>query len=105
VLPCVPQLRTSPPYRGGIRRCHVAPALPPRDESSGAPMHPTAPSGLWTIRIKKGLAALGTQLGSHVSKTRARVTEAPVRRVDMPLQFDSTEQRIPTDHSCTWLQW
>jgi hypothetical protein len=32
-------------------------------------MYPMAPSGLWTTRIKKGLAAPGTQLGSHVSKS------------------------------------
>jgi hypothetical protein len=85
VLPRVPQLRTSPPCRGGLRRCHVAPASPPREESSGAATYPTAPSGLWTTGIKKGVAALGTQLGSHVSKAWSRVTEAPARREDMPL--------------------
>jgi hypothetical protein len=31
---------------------------------------------LWTTGIKKGLAALGTQLGSRVSKARSCVTEA-----------------------------
>jgi hypothetical protein len=36
-----------------------------------------APSELWTTGIKKGLAALGTQLDSHVFKTRLCVTEAP----------------------------
>jgi hypothetical protein len=35
-----------------------------------------APDGLWTTRIKKGLAALDTQLGSHVSKARLCITEA-----------------------------
>jgi hypothetical protein len=45
------------------------------------------PSGLWTIGIKKGLAAPGTQLGSHVSKALSRVTEAPASRANMPLQF------------------
>jgi hypothetical protein len=40
-------------------------------------MCPTAPGGLWTTGIKKGLAALGTQIGSHVSKARSCVTEAP----------------------------
>jgi hypothetical protein len=45
-LPRVPQLWTSPPYRGGLRRCHVAPASPPREESSGAAMYPMTPSGL-----------------------------------------------------------
>jgi hypothetical protein len=95
-LPRVPQLRTSPPCRGELRRCHVAPASPPREESSGAATYPTAPSGLWTTGIKKGLAVLGTQLGSHVSKARSCVTEAPARRADMPLQFGSTMQRRPS---------
>jgi hypothetical protein len=35
------------------------------------------PSGLWTTEIKKSLAAVGMQLGSHVSKARSCVTEAP----------------------------
>jgi hypothetical protein len=38
------------------------------------------PSGLWTTKIKKDLAATGTQLASHVSKARSRVTEALARR-------------------------
>jgi hypothetical protein len=41
-------------------------------------MCPTTPSGLWITGIKKGLAALATQLGSRVCKTRSCVTEAPV---------------------------
>jgi hypothetical protein len=60
VLPRVPRLR----------------ALPSREESSGAAMCPTTPGGMWTTGIKKVLAALGTQLGSHVSKARSCVTEA-----------------------------
>jgi hypothetical protein len=36
------------------------------------------PGGLWTTGIKKCLAALGTQLGSRVSKARSCVTEAPI---------------------------
>jgi hypothetical protein len=40
-------------------------------------MCPTTPDGVWTTGIKKGLAALGTQLGSRVSKSRSCVTEAP----------------------------
>jgi hypothetical protein len=81
--------------RGELWRCHVflsyGPCLP--DEvSSGAATYLTAPSGLWTVGIKKDLAILGTQLGSHVSKARSRITEVPTRRADMPLQFDSTVQ-------------
>jgi hypothetical protein len=66
--------------RGGLQCCHV----------------PHGPNGLWTTGIKKGLAAPGTQLGLHVSKARSRVTEAPVRRADMPLQFGSTVQCRPS---------
>jgi hypothetical protein len=36
-----------------------------------------SPDGLCTTGIKKGLVALGTQLGSHVFKARSCVTEAP----------------------------
>jgi hypothetical protein len=35
-----------------------------------------APSGLWTIGIKKGLGVLGTQLGSRVTKVHSCITEA-----------------------------
>jgi hypothetical protein len=95
-MPHVPQLRTLPPCRGGLWCCHVAPASHPREESSNAATYPMAPSGLWTTRIKKGLAVPGTQLGSHVSKARLRVTEAPARRADKPLQFGSTVQHRPS---------
>jgi hypothetical protein len=94
-LSCVPQLRTSPPCRGGLRQCHVASASPPREESYGAATYPTIPSGLCTTGINKDLAALATQLGSHVSKARPRVTEAPARHADRSLQFGSTMQRMP----------
>jgi hypothetical protein len=45
--------------RGELRCCHVS----------------HSPGGLWTTGIKKGLDALGTQLGSCVFKTRSCVTE------------------------------
>jgi hypothetical protein len=38
-------------------------------------MCPPALGGVWITGIKKGLAALGTQLGSRVSKARSCVTE------------------------------
>jgi hypothetical protein len=71
-------------------------ALPPCGECFGAATYRTAPSGLWTTGIKKGVATLDTQLGSHVSKARSHVTEAPARRADMPLQFGSTVQCRPS---------
>jgi hypothetical protein len=40
-LPYVPQLRTSPPCRGGFRCCHMA--LPPQEESFGAGTCSSAP--------------------------------------------------------------
>jgi hypothetical protein len=93
-LPRVPQLRTSHPCRGGLRRCHVAPASPPREESSGAVTYPTTPSGLRTTGIKKGPVAPGTQLDSLVSKAWLCVTKVPARRADRPLQFSSTVQHM-----------
>jgi hypothetical protein len=95
-LPCVPQLWTLPPYRGGLWHCHVAPASPLREERSGGVTYPTTPSGLWTTGIKKGLAAPGTQLGSHVFKAWSCVTEVSARRADRSLQFSSTVQRRPS---------
>jgi hypothetical protein len=50
------------------------------------PVLPRVPFSQWAtgIRyIKKGLASLGTQLGSHVSKAHLCVTEASARRADM----------------------
>jgi hypothetical protein len=34
--------------------------------------------GLWTLRIKKDIAALGTHLGSRISNARSCVIEASV---------------------------
>jgi hypothetical protein len=47
--------------RGELRCCHVS-------HGSG---------GLWTTGIKKGLAVLGTQLGSRGFKAHSCVTKAP----------------------------
>jgi hypothetical protein len=44
--------------------------------SSGAATCQLASDGLWTTGIKKGLAVLGTQLGSCVSKACSCITEA-----------------------------
>jgi hypothetical protein len=74
----------------------MAPASPPREESSGATTYPTAPSGLWTTEIKKDLDAPGTQLSSHVSKVWLRITEVLARHADIPLQFGSTVQYRPS---------
>jgi hypothetical protein len=99
VLPCVPQLRTSPPYRGGLWHCymsHGSGLCLPKRRALVLPRTPRPPSGLWTTGIKKGLAAPGTRLGSHIFKARSRVTEAPTRCADMPLQFGSTVQHQPS---------
>jgi hypothetical protein len=97
--PTCPMALGSVSPSGELRRCHVflsfGPHLP-AEVGSGAATYPTASSGLWTTGIKKGLAALGTQLGSHVYKTRSYVTEVPVRHVDRPLQFGSTVQHSPS---------
>jgi hypothetical protein len=71
-------------------------ALSPREESFGAVTYPTAPSGLWTTGIKKGLTVPGTLLDSHVSKACLHVTEAAARCADIPLQFGSIVQRRPS---------
>jgi hypothetical protein len=99
VPPRVPQPRTSPPCCGEFHRCHVSLSSGPclldevRSDAATCPMAPSSaflrvelrcchvphgPSGLWTTGIKKGLAALGTQLGSRVFKARSCITKASV---------------------------
>jgi hypothetical protein len=71
---------------GGLRCFHMSCGSEPRlsaKECSGAVMCLTALNGLWPTWIKKGLAALSTQLDSCVFKARSRVTKAPARRADM----------------------
>jgi hypothetical protein len=70
-------------------------ALPPRGGSSGATTCPMAPSGLWTTGIKRGLAALNTQLGSCVSKVRSHVAEAPAGHADKRRHHN--QQDVRTD--------
>jgi hypothetical protein len=107
MLPRVPQLWILPSWRDELRCCHMSHGsglcLPER----GAPVLtrvPRPPGGLWTTGIKKGLAALGIQLGSHIFKTHSGVTKAPARpasRYSVAVQCNGD----PADHSWTWLQW
>jgi hypothetical protein len=72
--------------------------LPPREGSFGAATCPTTPIGLWTVGIKKDLAALGTQLISRVSKARSYVINVHLRRAchySAALQCNTD----PVDHS------
>jgi hypothetical protein len=119
VLPCVPWHRDLPPREesSGTATCYSTLDLASLSRwASALPRGPGlasmrgelrycdvshGPQRLWTIGTKKGLAAPGTSLGSHVSKAQSRVTEAPTRCADMPLQFSSTVQHDPTDHSWT----
>jgi hypothetical protein len=87
VLPRVPRLRALPSWEG----------------SSGVVTCPTAPNRSWTIWIKKGLAALGTHLGSRVSKAHSCITKAPAWYAgcySVSLQCSVG----PAGHSWTWLQ-
>jgi hypothetical protein len=102
--PSTPDLSSLPRWALALPRGPWLRALLPRGESSDATTSPTAPSGLWTTGIKKGLAALGTQLGSRVSKACSCITKVPVRRAGC---YSAALQCIagPADHSWTWLQW
>jgi hypothetical protein len=66
--------------RGELRCCHVSHS-----------------SGLWTTGINKGLAALGTQLGSHVSKAHSCITEvsADVQAATVRL-YNTASARLTT---------
>jgi hypothetical protein len=61
----------------GAATCPTAPSSAFLRGSSGIATCSMASSGLWTTRIKKGLAALGTQLGLCVFKAHSCITEAP----------------------------
>jgi hypothetical protein len=65
---------------------------PPTEVGSDAATCPMDPSGLWTIGIKKGLAALGMQLGSRVTNVCSRVTEAPARCADKRCYYHAVEE-------------
>jgi hypothetical protein len=113
-LPCVPWIQVLHPREesSGAVTCSSAPdlaSLPrwaptlPHGPNLASPRGglwcyhiPHGSSELWTTGIKKGLAAPDTELGSYVSKARSRVTEAPARRVDRPLQFDLIVQCRPS---------
>jgi hypothetical protein len=113
-LSCVPQLRTPPLCRGELWRWHMplssgpaspqerAPTvphaswlrtLPPRGERSDVATCPMTLSGPWTMRIKKVLAILGTQLGSCVLKPRSRVTKPSARRANRRRHHSSQDVR------------
>jgi hypothetical protein len=95
MLQRVPWLWTLPPYWGGLQCCHVShssrPYLPNK-KGSGAVACPMIPYGLWASTIKKGLAHLPMQLGSHVSKARVHVLKAPIARaIVIPGFYAKTE--------------
>jgi hypothetical protein len=114
-LPRAPWLRTPPPYSGGLWCCHVSHGLEPRlpaREGSGTATFPSALSRPRDLGIKKGLADLGMQLGSHVLKVHSCVTKAcspdkhcktcghvtslrPTRRADRRTQCNASH----VDHS------
>jgi hypothetical protein len=51
-------------------------AQPPCQEGSGAATRLVVPCGSRATNIKKNLASMPTQLGSHVSKSRTHVSKA-----------------------------
>jgi hypothetical protein len=63
-------------------------------------MYTMTPGGLWTAGIKKGLAVLGTHLGSRVFKARSCVTEAPtdVRATIVQLYSAASAQLTTLGH-------
>jgi hypothetical protein len=102
-LPCVPRFWTLPLCSRGLRRCHVprgfGPYLPAWESSDAA----TCPADLNGPRIsgtKKGLAGLGMQLGTRVSKARLRITEVPARQVARRRHHDPQTVQIGATVPC-----
>jgi hypothetical protein len=60
--------------------------LPPYREGSSAATHPVVSYGLRASNIKKSLAGLPVQLGSHVPIAHTHVSKAPNVRASMGLQ-------------------
>jgi hypothetical protein len=82
-------LRTLPPDRGGLRCYHMSYVFGPRlpaEVGSDVVMYPAVPCGPWASSIKKSLAVLPVQLGTHVSNARAQVSKAPARQRSQCLQ-------------------
>jgi hypothetical protein len=103
-LPCILWLWTSPPGRGGLRCYQISygsgPHLPV-EVGFGAATYPMVPCGPRASGIKKSLAVLLVQLGTHLPNARAQVSNAsdrtrktcgkvvqsmPIRRADRQLQ-------------------
>jgi hypothetical protein len=120
-LPHFLWLRTSPPDRGGLRRCHVSYGSEPRlpiEVGSSAATCPIAPDLASRLRwastlprvprvyaprassIKKNLANLPMQLGTHILNTRAHVSKAPHIRAIMRLQYVQSGNVINTYKAC-----
>jgi hypothetical protein len=72
---------------------------PPRVVGSGANTCPMALYGPWAVEIKR-LSYNGMQRGSRVSKTRLRITEAPVRRVSRRCYHDLQIVRADSTTPC-----
>jgi hypothetical protein len=78
--PCILQLHILPPCKGGLwsATCPTAPdPAPYREGSSVATAWPTVSYGPRGSNIKKILAGLPVQLGSHVPNARTPVSKAP----------------------------
>jgi hypothetical protein len=112
-LPRVLYLRTSPPNRGGLRRCHVSYGSGPHipvEVVSGASMCPAGPYGPRVSSINKSIAGLPMQLDTHVPNTRVHVSKAPHVRAIMRLQDVQASSVVNTCKACghastMWLQY
>jgi hypothetical protein len=102
-LPRVLWLRTSSPGRGGLQRCHAScgskPHFPTGAGSSVA-MCPTSPCGPRVSSIKKSLADLTVQLGTHVPNAHAHVFKTPHIRTIMCLQDVQPVSVVNTCKAC-----
>jgi hypothetical protein len=65
----------------------------PTSLPKGASVLPRVHNSLWTMGIKKDLAALAMQQGSRVNKARPHVTKVPERRADRLRYYDLQDVR------------
>jgi hypothetical protein len=83
-----------------LSRAHDSRSCLPAREGFDSVTYPATLRETCILRIKKGLADLPMQQGSHVSKTRPYVTEASARRTDRRHYQDLQTMRVGTTAPC-----
>jgi hypothetical protein len=102
-MPRALRFQTSHASWGGLQCCHVSYGSGPSlsaEVGSDAATYPTGPYGPRDSSIKKSLADLPVQLGTHAPNAHAHVSKVPHIRVIMRLQDVQTDSVVNTCKAC-----